>query len=255
MKFIITVDTEADNQWEKDSPITAKNISYLPRFQDLCKKYNFPPTYLVTYEVAQNKNIINQLKYWQDSKEAEIGAHLHPWTTPPIKNENNEHIYPHELKTEDLKKKLEVLTNAIQENFKKKPTSYRAGRWGFDYRQASMLNDLGYIVDCSITPKVNWKKSLGKGDGKGGPDFRNQSVKPYYFENGLLEVPMTILFTGIFNKEDGLLKEKFLYMDDGLIKKIINRLFFRQKWLRVFPNSSEKDWKKIYKSAKKINSK
>ena len=32
--FIITIDTEADNQWDLDNKITTKNSHFLPRFQE-----------------------------------------------------------------------------------------------------------------------------------------------------------------------------------------------------------------------------
>ena len=44
MKFIITVDTEADNQWENykkgvdNRNIAVSNIKFLPEFQKLCEQ-------------------------------------------------------------------------------------------------------------------------------------------------------------------------------------------------------------------------
>ena len=52
-KFIITIDTEGDNLWNPVCvrsgmrEITVKNSEYLERFQLLCEKYKFIPTYLV----------------------------------------------------------------------------------------------------------------------------------------------------------------------------------------------------------------
>ena len=52
MKLILTVDTEADNQWNVGAELTTDNLSYVPRFQALCEHFEFPPTYLCTYEVV-----------------------------------------------------------------------------------------------------------------------------------------------------------------------------------------------------------
>ncbi len=51
--FLITIDTEGDNLWQKHDSITmTENAKYLPRFQQLCEKYGFKPVYLTNYEIA-----------------------------------------------------------------------------------------------------------------------------------------------------------------------------------------------------------
>jgi hypothetical protein len=264
MKFIITIDTESGNQWGKDEDLNNNNLRFLPRFQALCEKYNFFPTYLVTYEVAIDNYAISLLGKWQKQGKAEIGAHLHPWTNPPYTKSQREkyHIYPSELTKEEFHLKLFTLTEVIAKNFSQRPTSYRAGRWGFDNKQIGSLVELGYIVDCSVTPKISWQRDLGNPKGQGGPDFRLAPVAPYSIskdniiipgQSDLLEAPVTILFTGPFKKENSFLARKFLAMEEGLLKNILNRLFFRQKWLRIFPNSQEKDWQKIFLTAGLLN--
>ena len=39
--FLLTIDTEPDNLWNKQRNITTCNADYLPRFQTLCEKYGF----------------------------------------------------------------------------------------------------------------------------------------------------------------------------------------------------------------------
>ena len=253
MKFIITVDTEADNQWKAGEELTLKNISALPRFQALCEKYNFIPTYLITHEVADDPLAVTMLSTWQKNNKAEIGTHLHPWTNPPlVAYEQGKHLYPSSLTDEDFKNKLTVLTEKIGKNFGKRPTSYRAGRWGLGPSHAQILRDLGYVADCSVTPKVSWAGSDKLGGGI-GPDFRGESVFPYIFSNGLLEMPMTILYTGVLWSEKNTLAKKFSFFPENLIKKILNKLFFQKKWLRIFPESTTSDWVEVYNSAKKNN--
>lgn len=251
MKFIITVDTEADNQWGDGGEASLKNIEGLPRFQALCERFGFVPTYLVTSEVAADDQAVYLLSSWQNAGRAEVGAHLHPWTTPPFDEKDKSHAYPSELGDQVLRKKLENLTNLITERVGRTPTSYRAGRFGFDDRQAKILAGLGYVADCSVTPKVSWQK-LDKW-GSRGPDFRSASVWPYRLADSLWEIPLTILLTGPIRKEDLALVKKFLLMNDGLIKKILNKLFFQLKWLRIFPNSNSSAWSKILKSARDNN--
>ncbi|MBT6691328.1 hypothetical protein HOB10_03280 [Candidatus Parcubacteria bacterium] len=266
MKFIITVDTEADNEWQRLDKIKVENIKFLPRFQALCEKYEFKPTYLLTYDVASDKESVSILKPWQDSGQAEIGAHLHPWSNPPMTKERSwetkHHRFPHDLSEDELKSKMETLTNVIKDNFQIMPKSFRAGRWGFDKRVAKEITRLNYLVDCSITPKIDWTRTKGDPNGQGGKNFKHYQVAPYFLDidniskvgkNNLLEVPMTVLFTLLFKKEDTSLSNFFLGLPDSFFKKVINKLFFGQKWLRVFPNSKMKDWQRIYESAKKNN--
>lgn len=211
MKFIITVDTEADDQWKDDAGISLTNIRALPRFQTLCERFSVRPTYFTTYEVISDSDSRAVLTEWHSRKVAEIGAHLHPWTTPPFSDKEQGKAFPNELSDESLRMKLAALTNSIKEGIGEAPTSYRSGRWGFDERQASLLKELGYIGDFSVTPGISWKKSQGLEGGAGGPDFTRESVEPHRLSSGIVEVPMTILPSGLFG---------------------------RLRWLRIFPNTT-----------------
>lgn len=263
MEFIVTVDTEADNQWKKKGQkLTLANILFLPRFQKLCEKYNFPPTYFITYEVATDERAVKMLGGWQAKGKAEIGAHLHPWTNPPFSPsetaDSESQPFPSELSNNDLWLKLKILTQTIIKNFGQPPTSYRAGRFGFDGRAVNYLRRLGYLADCSVTPKISWKKTLGLKGGAGGPDFRQAGVKPYLLSaedicragnSGLLEAPVSIIYTGSLIKENSFLSGRFTYLDDGLAKNILNKILFKKKWLRIFQSSKIGDWSAIYKAA------
>lgn len=263
MKFIITVDTEADNQWKSDE-VSLNNINFLPRFQSLCEKFSFTPSYLLSYEVLKSESAVRMLKTWQKQGRAEIGAHLHPWTTPPFDNGsliNKEHSFPCELEDKQLLLKLETLTKAIKEKFGFSPTSFRAGRWGLDHRVANYLLELGYLVDCSITPKISWQNTKGLKGGSGGPDFRQAPIFPYFLnkkninkvaDNGLLEIPMTIIYTGKFIKE-GKIAFWFASLPPSFLKKVLNKFIFKMTWCRIFPESKVKDLIAVYKSAQKNN--
>lgn len=261
MDFIITVDVEADNQWQRPSTLSVENIKFLARFQKLCEKYDFKPTYFVTYEVANDHESVQILKEFQ-SRGAEIGAHLHPWSTPPFLNslefELLHHRFPSELSIEELKLKIKNLTALLAKNFGQNPSSFRAGRWGINSGVLEVLVDNSYLVDASVTPKVIWTKKDGVSEDIHGPDFRSAQVLPYYpsRENILvsgtlpiLEVPMTILCTGFFQNENNLLVKLFSALEDSFFKKVLNKIFFKQKWLRIFHNSKLQDWQSVYKSA------
>lgn len=252
LKFLITVDTEADNQWRDNLPVTTKNIEFLPRFQKLCEKYGFVPVYLLSYEIVEDEKAVEILRPWLASGKAMIGAHLHPWTTPPfVEKDKKGHSFPSEYEFDILEQKLRNLTEIIKNKFGIQAKIYRAGRWGFCANQAEILRKLGYEYDCSITPKVSWQGKVGSGGGAEGPDFRFESVYSSKLESGITELPITILFTGLLKKENAFLAKQFLKMPEGFLKKVVNRLFFRQKWLRVFRTSTKRDWLEMVKSARK----
>ena len=76
--------------------------------------------------------------------ELEVGAHLHPWTTPPfaeqpgLRQNDNVHAFPCELDPELLLAKLETLTAQVAEAAGARPTSFRAGRFGHERRRSRL---------------------------------------------------------------------------------------------------------------------
>ena len=62
--FIITVDTEGDNQWSiyNGQSITTENANFIPRFQEMCEGFGFKPVYLVNYEMASIDFLLDYLK-------------------------------------------------------------------------------------------------------------------------------------------------------------------------------------------------
>ena len=46
-KIFVTLDTEEDRQWDLSMrESTTENAKYIPRFQELCEKYNIKPIYV-----------------------------------------------------------------------------------------------------------------------------------------------------------------------------------------------------------------
>lgn len=205
--FIITIDTEGDNQWARPERVTTENARFLPRFQDVCEAYGFPPTYLVTYEMAVDQRFQEFGRSVLRRGAGEIGLHVHPWYSPPLNGPYDPrapHLYLYELPDEVLHAKLTFLTNLLAEVFAVRPVSHRAGKWGFDERVARVLVDLGYRADCSVTPGISWRKVKGAVDGSGGPDYGGFPAAPYLLDledirragaSPLLEVPVTVRST------------------------------------------------------------
>lgn len=212
--FIVTIDTEGDNLWERATisggirEIKVENAKYIERFQLLCDKYNFIPTYFVDYEMANAEYFVSQSKEWLVERKCEIGMHMHAWNTPPSYNlkfnRKGHNPYAGEYPRKILWKKMCLMTDVLENKFGIKPTSHRGGRWYIDGWYIDALIDLGYIVDCSITPGISWKNTIG--NIKYGPDYSNFPNRvcmihknnidinfKHWASNSILEVPPTII--------------------------------------------------------------
>ena len=201
--LVVTVDTEADNQWSAAGrrSLSFQNIRALPKLEATFEKYGVRATYLLTYDIASHPESAAYFKELLKRGKCEVGAHFHPWTTPPIaEKEIEEGTYPHHLSEVRHYEKMAHLTRAIEEGVGVRPVSFRAGRWGFNGKSLRVLEKLGYRVDSSVTPFYSW-------EGDGGPVFVQAPTHPYFPDyedvcreggSALLEVPVTIGLSGIF---------------------------------------------------------
>lgn len=201
MNLVITIDTEEDN-WGRysatDNPV--ENIERIVPLQKMFDEYGVRPTYLVTYPVATDPRSVAILKRILDEGKCEIGTHCHPWNTPPF--DKNAVICERDTMLCNLPEtlvleKLATLHEAICRNYEIVPVSFRAGRWGFNNAVARALCKLGYRVDTSVSPFVNWGENHG-------PDFTRFRLHPYRFdpvdiytphvEGAMFEIPATVGF-------------------------------------------------------------
>jgi hypothetical protein len=193
---LMGIDTEADDQWSDRGrrELTVRNALELPRLQSLCNGFGVRPSYLVTHEMATRDESVHLLRAMSAQGRCEIGAHLHPWTSPPFRPQDLAgHSYPHTLPLQLLDRQLTELTGTIQERLGVRPTTYRAGRNGFDARSIPILERLGYTVDTSVDPLFNERR-------KGGMVFAGAPSQPYHPDYDdvtrpgsarLLEIPIT----------------------------------------------------------------
>lgn len=228
--FIITIDTEGDNLWEwkQGDEIQTKNIEYLPRFQKLCDKYGFKPTWLTNYEMINDDKYVSFIKDAIKNGNAEIGMHLHAWNSPPLYNlplEQNGAPYLIEYPYNVMEEKIKLLTEKIIEATGVHPISHRSGRWATNKEYFELLKKYGYKVDCSVTPGVNWKNSLGQTAGSTGTDYTSYTNEPFEILPDLWECPVTIKKT-----------HKFFFSKDITIRKLMKMIYRsvtgKNVWLR-----------------------
>jgi len=206
ISFLITVDTEADDEWSRPPQPTYEGVAALRRLQELCEENGARPTYLVTYDVAADPASRDTLLALQATGRCEIGAHLHAWRTPPFLHAldqlHDKHPYLHEYPPELRRAKLEQITSHLERCLGMRPRSYRGGRWSLDKVTVAHLKRLGYVVDTTVTPYASWERH--KGGRQGGVSFVYESPYPHVLrsgtdqhgENGLVEVPVTIRVRG-----------------------------------------------------------
>ena len=201
MKLIVTIDTEEDN-WGEYSATghSLGNIEGLPALQSLFDEFGVKPTYLVTYPVATNEKTIEIVKRLAGPGNCEIGAHCHPWNTPPFGGDDNRYNSMLSNLSPGMQyQKIKTLRDAIAVNIGIRPRSFRAGRWGYNENVGKNLCKLGFKVDTSITPLCDWSDEHG-------PNFMDSSQLPFtmtfHSNNGsdagcksrLIEIPASIGF-------------------------------------------------------------
>jgi hypothetical protein len=157
LRFVVSVDTEADDAWTQPESVRVTNVRQLERFQDLCDKYGVVPTYLLAYECATRDEALTVLQPLAENRRCEIGHHLHVWTTPPFQREGPTgvdldwiHAFQFQLPDSLFTEKAECLRQAIEKNFGRSPTSHRAGRFGIDQRTVDWLVSAGFTVETSM---------------------------------------------------------------------------------------------------------
>ena len=246
MKFIVTVDTEADDQWSGTGDVSVHNLEGLTRFQSFMKERGVPPTYLASYETLSHPALA-ELARAHHKGEAEIGGHLHPWTTPPLDEGDAVQRFPLELPDTALEAKLAMLTSALTNLLGESPRSFRAGRWGADDRVLHAIARQGYRVDSSVTPSIRWGDIIRDVHRHSAtPDFSRHSPHPSMVSGtDLLEVPMSVLLTGVlpFPSLARLGGRK------GFLGKVA-RALARPRWCRIFPETKLGDLRAVYRAAR-----
>ncbi len=228
-QLIVVIDTEEEFDWNKPVDRNATSVvamQYINRVQDIFDQYGITPCYVIDYPIASQQDSYPHLREILNDGRCEIGAHLHPWVTPPETEVLLPvNTYPGNLQQSLEYEKLNNLTQVIEQNLDMRPTIYKAGRYGFGANTEAILKQLGYQIDLSFCPSFDHGSD-------GGPDYSAAHAEPFWFdgEKTLLEIPVTGSFVGsagaasrgLFNLAQGYKKLKV----PGILSKlgIVDRL-------------------------------
>jgi hypothetical protein len=197
--LVVVVDTEEEFDWTApfDAASTGvANIACQYLAQHIFDAHGVVPTYVVDHPVAATPAAAAVLRAIAEAGHCAIGAHLHPWVTPPWDDQSAEapvdarHSYPCNLPPALERRKLQALTQAIVAGFGIRPTVYKAGRYGVGAATAGILRELGYGVDVSVVPHTDFSAD-------GGPDFTALPDAPFAIAPGLVELPLSVHFAGV----------------------------------------------------------
>ncbi len=194
-RFLVTVDTEEDFDWDAPADRTSHTLGSVRRiadFQAFCETRGVVPLYLIDYPIATCPDAIAILKPAAAAGRAEIGLHLHPWVNPPFDEElTRRNTYAGNLSEEHERSKFTALRETIIENLGVQPRIYRAGRYGAGPNTAAILEQAGCLIDSSVRAHFDYRAD-------GGPDYSKHPVHPYWLDGDrrLLELPVTTVFSG-----------------------------------------------------------
>lgn len=191
LKVVISLDVEEEGLFGGRYPrrfATVENVSWISRLEELSASLDFPLTLFCSYAVFANDRAMKSVIGLKERAGAEIGAHLHHWSTPPLEEGDGAPARTHKLPEDELEAKLETLLECGKAVQGKPLTSFRMGRWDLKARLLPMLARHGILVDSSICPLRKFSD---------GPDHFMAPYEPWWYRlpdgGEILEAPITQL--------------------------------------------------------------
>lgn len=195
--LFVVVDTEEEFDWS--APFSRANtgvtaMRFIGRAQTIFDRYELKPTYVVDYPIAHQPEGSDPLREALAEDRCQIGAHLHPWVTPPFDEEvSSRNSFGCNLSPALEAAKIRVLKDEIRQTFGVEAKAYKAGRYGIDARGAETLESLGFDVDLSVNPHNDFTESSG-------PSFTAFDASPFFFagrRDRLFFLPCTVGYVGL----------------------------------------------------------
>ena len=194
--LFLVVDTEEEFDWNarlsrQETRVTC--IREVARLQAVTARYGVKPTYVIDYPVATDPVAAGVFGALVDAGTCTIGAHLHPWVNPPfLETVCPANSYGCNLDEGLERCKIAALKEAIGDRLGVDAKAYKAGRYGFGPSTARTLEALGFDVDLSVNPCMDFTAD-------GGPSFASMDARPLTFGRSrtLVEIPCSTGFVGM----------------------------------------------------------
>src|SRR5687768_14349661 len=88
--LMVVVDTEEEFDWSAPFSRDATSVTamrHIDRAQRLCESAGVAPTYVIDYPIARQPLGYEAISAWARDGRCQLGAHLHPWVTPPFEED------------------------------------------------------------------------------------------------------------------------------------------------------------------------
>lgn len=204
LRLILSIDVEEEGLFSHSYPCTqptVNNVAHMTRLLPLVRENGVALTLFCTHSVLSHAAACKIIAHLRDDCGAEVGAHLHHWSSPPWKggavrdacvlhgsDAVNTALVPVPL----LADKLEHLF-AAGALFQGAPlTSFRMGRWDLRRQHWPLLAQVGVLADASVRP-LHCGQRLPMGHSS-APDHFAAPRKPYIVKVGeheIFECPLT----------------------------------------------------------------
>lgn len=194
-RFMLFVDTEEEFDWLAPFDRAATQVTALhglAQGQAYFAAAGLRPVYLADYPILQSDAAVALLGQWLADGTADVGAHLHPWVTPPHEEEVGvRNSFAGNLPPELERAKLLTQCAYMEERLGRRPLAYRAGRYGIGPATAATLLEAGFALDCSVRSRFDYSE-------QDGPDFSGLPLRPYRVGPGhrLVELPLSTAYVG-----------------------------------------------------------
>ncbi len=231
--FLITTDAEIDKSesWGIAAGETFSSVlDAIPyKLTPIFDRFGVKPTYLLSSEVMENRDCVSLLK---GTRDCELGTHLHGELVEPQRTVTKlagnrtkamQSSYPPDVEYQKLKN----LTLLFVDKFGYSPTSFRAGRFAAGDNTVRFLEELGYLVDSSVTPGEDWNYLEGRANfvqAKDQPYFPSREHLLDEGDSKILEVPVSIACPA--------LRKWLSPMRRRVLLRSTIDFFLRTRWLR-----------------------
>ncbi|MEO8722795.1 MAG: polysaccharide deacetylase family protein [Sphingobium sp.] len=199
VRFLLVVDTEEEFDWSAPFDRANQRVAALggmARGHTYFAQAGVRPLYVTDYPVVADARARSMMAQWVADGTADIGAHLHPWVTPPHEEQvNAANSYAGSLPEALERAKLSHLRDRLTDAFGTAPLAYRAGRYGIGPNTATILRDLGFRVDTSVRSRFDYSAQFG-------PNFSGMPLRPYRTgpDQVLIELPLSTAYVGALRR-------------------------------------------------------